>query len=202
MSTRDFLVELGTEELPPKALRSLRDAFAAGIEKGLADARLGYDRIEAYAAPRRLAVKVIQLVEQQPDAVQEKFGPAVAAAFDANGVPSKAAEGFARGCGVAVAELERAMDGKSERLVFRAKVQGQPATALLPGIVEQSLNELPIPKRMRWGASRHEFVRPAHWLVMLFGTDVVEAARLGLAGPRPPRPPLPRPGCAGAGLPG
>ncbi len=187
MSNRDFLVELGTEELPPKALKSLRDAFAAGIEKGLTDARLAYDRIEAYAAPRRLAVKVIQLVEQQPDAVQEKFGPAVAAAFDAEGKPSKAAEGFARGCGVEVAELERAMDGKNERLVFRAKVHGQPAVALLPGIVEQSLNELPIPKRMRWGATRHEFVRPAHWLVMLFGSDVVPTQLLGIQAGRETR---------------
>ena len=170
MSALDFLVELGTEELPPKALAKLAEAFCAGIEKGLKDAGLGFAKAQAYAAPRRLAVLVEQLATQQPDRSINLDGPPMQAAFDAHGEPTQAALGFARKCGVDLAEIDRS----GPKLKFSRTIEGQPATQLLPGIVEASLNDLPIPKRMRWGARKEEFVRPTQWLVMLFGDDVVD----------------------------
>ena len=165
MSYKDFLVELGTEELPPKALKTLSESFRDGIIKGLADAGLKHGDVQTFAAPRRLAVLVHMLAEQQPDRTVAVDGPPVKAAFDAEGNPTQAALGFARKNGVDIAELDRS----GEKLRYVKEVKGAPATALLPGIVSQSLNDLPIPKRMRWGASRVEFVRPTQWLVMLFG---------------------------------
>lgn len=170
MSTQDFLVELGTEELPPKALNQLSQSFCAGIVSGLESAGLPHAEVHAYAAPRRLAVLVKALATQQPDRVQNIDGPPVAAAFDADGNPTKAALGFARKNGVEVAEL----DNSGPKLRYVKEVKGHPARDLLPDIVAQSLNDLPIPKRMRWGASRVEFVRPTQWLVMLLGDQVVE----------------------------
>ncbi|WP_346838283.1 glycine--tRNA ligase subunit beta [Microbulbifer sp. SAOS-129_SWC] len=176
---QDFLVELGTEELPPKALRQLMDAFANGIEQGLKGADLAFGEIRAYAAPRRLAVAVSGLAEKQDDKQIEKLGPAVKAAFDKDGKPSKAAEGFARSNGVSVDQLQRKDTDKGERLAFVSEQKGAATETLLGGIVEKSLAQLPIPKRMRWGARREEFVRPVHWLLMLFGNNVVDAAVLG-----------------------
>lgn len=170
MSAQDFLVELGTEELPPKALKSLGEAFLAGIEKGLKAAGLNYTGARYYAAPRRLAVLINQLDEQQPDRSVNLDGPPVKAAFDADGNPTQAALGFARKCGVDISEIDRS----GPKLRFSQTIQGQPAGTLLPGIVEASLGELPIPKRMRWAARREEFVRPTQWLVMLFGNDVLD----------------------------
>lgn len=170
MSAKDFLVELGTEELPPKALKSLGEAFLAGIEKGLKAAGLGYAAARCYAAPRRLAVQIDQLAVQQPDRTVNLDGPPLQAAFDANGNPTQAALGFAKKCGVDLALIDKS----GPKLKFSQSIAGQPAVSLLPGIVETSLNELPIPKRMRWAARREEFVRPTQWLVMLFGDDVVE----------------------------
>ena len=170
MSAQDFLVELGTEELPPKALKSLGDAFLAGIEKGLKGAGLAYASARVFAAPRRLAVLIEQLATQQLDRSHSVDGPPLQAAFDANGNPTQAALGFAKKCGV---DLEQ-IDKSGPKLKFSQTIPGQPAVGLLPGIVEASLNELPIPKRMRWAARKEEFVRPTQWLVMLFGDQVVE----------------------------
>ncbi len=169
MQAQDFLVELGTEELPPKALRQLAEAFLAGVEKGLKEAGLGYRAARHYAAPRRLAVRVEQLATQQPDRTQQMDGPPLQAAFGADGQPTPAALGFARKCGVELSEL----DQSGPRLRFVQNIPGQAASALLPGIVDQALADLPIPKRMRWGAGKTEFVRPTQWLVMLLGEDVI-----------------------------
>ncbi|KUJ83086.1 glycine--tRNA ligase subunit beta [Microbulbifer flavimaris] len=177
---QDFLVELGTEELPPKALHTLMEAFAEGIASGLQAAELEYGSLKAYAAPRRLAVAVSGLAEKQQDKQIEKLGPAVKAAFDKDGKATKAAEGFARSNGVTVEELSRKDTDKGERLAFVSEQQGAETETLLPGIVEKSLAHLPIPKRMRWGARREEFVRPVHWLLMLFGNRVVDGEVLGL----------------------
>ncbi len=170
MSAQDFLVELGTEELPPKALGKLAEAFRSGIEKGLKEAGLGHARVQAYAAPRRLAVLVEQLATQQPDRSVNLDGPPIQAAFDAEGEPTQAALGFARKCGVELALIDRS----GPKLKFSRTIEGLPAAELLPGIVEASLNELPIPKRMRWAARKDEFVRPTQWLVMLFGEQVID----------------------------
>jgi len=170
MSALDFLVELGTEELPPKALKSLGEAFLAGIEKGLKDAGLGYAAARFFAAPRRLAVVVEQLATQQPDRSVNLDGPPIQAAFNAEGEPTQAALGFARKCGVDLSEIDRS----GPKLKFSRTIEGQPAAQLLPGIVETSLAELPIPKRMRWAARKEEFVRPTQWLVMLFGEQVLD----------------------------
>ncbi|MFC6633882.1 glycine--tRNA ligase subunit beta [Microbulbifer taiwanensis] len=177
---QDFLVELGTEELPPKALHKLMDAFAEGIAQGLKGAELEFGEMKSYAAPRRLAVAVSGLAERQQDKQIEKLGPAVAAAFDKEGKPSKAAEGFARSNGVSVGQLSRVETDKGERLAFVSEQKGAATETLLPAIVEKSLAQLPIPKRMRWGARREEFVRPVHWLLMLFGNTVVDGEVLGL----------------------
>ncbi len=170
MSAHDFLVELGTEELPPKSLKTLGEAFLAGIEKGLKAAGLDYGQVRCYAAPRRLAVLVEQLQTQQADRIQNLDGPPVQAAFDKDGNPTQAALGFAKKCGVDLADIDRS----GPKLKFSQSIPGQAAAGLLPGIVETSLNELPIPKRMRWGARKTEFVRPSQWLVMLFGDQVID----------------------------
>lgn len=180
MSTQPFLVEIGTEELPPKALYALQQAFADHLQAQLREARLDFSSCRAFGAPRRLAVLVEDLTLQQPSRDIEKLGPAVAAAFDDAGKPSKAAEGFARSHGVSVDQLQRVPTDKGERLAFRAVEPGGSARELLPTLVGAALDQLPIPKRMRWGAHRAEFIRPVHWLVMLLGDEVVPATLLGL----------------------
>lgn len=180
MSSKDFLVEIGTEELPPKALRSLSIAFAKGLEMAIDKAGLEHGEIEIFATPRRLAVLVSSLATAQPDKVSERYGPAVKAAFDENGAPTPAANGFAKSCGVNVADLENAEKDGIEKLFFSATVPGQSSDLLLPGFVNDSLAKLPIPKRMRWGSSREEFVRPVHWVVMLLGENIVPASVLGI----------------------
>ncbi len=170
MSAHDFLVELGTEELPPKSLKLLGEAFLAGIEKGLKAAGLDYRASYSYAAPRRLAVLVEQLEAQQADRSVNLDGPPVQAAFDKDGKPTQAALGFAKKCGVELAQI----DQSGPKLRFSQSIPGQAAVSLLAGIVEASLHALPIPKRMRWGARKTEFVRPTQWLVMLFGDEVID----------------------------
>src|SRR5512139_144639 len=177
---RDFLVEIGTEELPPKSLLALSAAFADGVAKGLDAAGLKYQAVERFATPRRLAVRVKRLAEQQPDRKLEKRGPPVKAAFDASGAPTQAAIAFARGCGVEVSALERIETPKGEWLVFRGTEPGARTADLLPAIVVASLDALPIAKRMRWGAGEAQFVRPVHWVVMLFGRDVIDREILGI----------------------
>ncbi|MDB6141722.1 MAG: glycine--tRNA ligase subunit beta [Pseudomonas sp.] len=174
MSAQDFLVELGTEELPPKALNVLGDAFLAGIEKGLQAAGLSFSAKRVYAAPRRLAVLITQLATQQADRSVNLDGPPRQAAFDAEGNPTQAALGFAKKCGVELSEI----DQSGPKLRFSQNIVGKPTISLLPTIVEDSLNDLPIPKRMRWGARKEEFVRPTQWLVMLFGDQVVDCTIL------------------------
>ncbi|WP_416466112.1 glycine--tRNA ligase subunit beta [Pseudomonas sp. LFS044] len=173
MSAQDFLVELGTEELPPKALATLGDAFLAGIEKGLQAAGLNYTGKQVYAAPRRLAVLIRQLDVQQPDRSINIDGPPLQAAFK-DGEPTQAALGFAKKCGVELSEI----DQSGAKLRFSQHIPGKETASLLPTIVEDSLNDLPIPKRMRWAASREEFVRPTQWLVMLLGDQVVDCTIL------------------------
>jgi len=173
MSAQDFLVELGTEELPPKALATLGDAFLAGIEKGLQAAGLNYTGTQVYAAPRRLAVLILQLDVQQPDRSINIDGPPLQAAFK-DGEPTQAALGFAKKCGVELSEI----DQSGAKLRFSQHIPGKETASLLPTIVEDSLNDLPIPKRMRWAASREEFVRPTQWLVMLLGDQVVDCTIL------------------------
>src|SRR5471030_2441978 len=174
MSALDFLVELGTEELPPKALNTLADAFLAGIDKGLQAAGLSYEAKTVYAAPRRLAVLITALDIQQPDRSINLDGPPRQAAFDAEGNPTQAALGFAKKCGVDLSEI----DQSGPKLRYSQSIAGKPTASLLPTIVEDSLNDLPIPKRMRWGARREEFVRPTQWLVMLFGDQVIDCTIL------------------------
>ncbi|MFT4817129.1 MAG: glycyl-tRNA synthetase beta chain [Pseudohongiellaceae bacterium] len=180
MSKQDFLVELGTEELPPKALRKLSKSFQAGVVEGLEKESLAHGEVKSFATPRRLAVLVSALDANQADRLTEKFGPAVKAAFDADGNPTRAAEGFAKSCGVTVADLGRAPKDGVEKLCYSSTLSGKSTNELLPAIVDAALAKLPIPKRMRWGASRDEFVRPVHWLVMLFGEEVVPTTVMGV----------------------
>ncbi|MFG6176301.1 glycine--tRNA ligase subunit beta [Halomonas sp. THAF12] len=186
MAADSFLVELGVEELPPGAIDKLSDALANGITRGLADADIAHDEVKAYGSPRRLAVRVPGLADKQPDREVERRGPALAAAFK-DGEPTKAAQGFARSCGVEVDQLIHLETDKGTWLGYREQQLGEATTALLPAIVEKAIAGLPVPKNMRWGASRIEFSRPAHWLVMLYGSDVVEASALGLTSGRTTR---------------
>ena len=184
MTTQNFLVEIGTEELPPKALKTLATSFADNVEAELNLAGLSFDKIEWFAAPRRLAVKVLNLATQQPSKEIEKRGPAVSAAFDAEGKPTKAAEGWARGCGITVDQAERIATDKGEWLVHRAKIEGQPTKNLLNGIVANALAKLPIPKPMRWADKTVQFIRPVHTVTMLLGDELIEGEILGVASAR------------------
>ncbi len=184
MTTQNFLVEIGTEELPPKALKTLATSFADNVEAELNQAGLTFDKIEWFAAPRRLAVKVLNLATQQPSKEIEKRGPAVSAAFDAEGKPTKAAEGWARGCGITVEQAERIATDKGEWLVHRAKIEGQPTKNLLNDIVANALAKLPIPKPMRWADKTVQFIRPVHTVTMLLGDELIEGKILGVASAR------------------
>lgn len=176
---QDLLIEIGTEELPPKALLQLSEAFQQAMASLLEKAGFEHGGITPFATPRRLALLVRNLPAQQPDISLEKLGPAVQAAFGPDGKPTKAAEGFARGCGVDVSALERKKDGNVEKLVFRSQRKGAATATLIPDMVREALAALPIPKRMRWGSSRDEFVRPVQWCVLLFGDAVIPATILG-----------------------
>ncbi|MDO8271728.1 MAG: glycine--tRNA ligase subunit beta [Gammaproteobacteria bacterium] len=180
MATKDFLVEIGTGELPPKALRTLSESFLSGIRSALESADLHFDAITPFATPRRLAVIVKGLQEHQADKAMERFGPAVSAAYDKDGKPTPAASGFARSCGAALESLESVEKDGVVKLVFRSVTKGGETRNLLADIVSRSLSALPIPKKMRWGSSRVEFVRPVHWVVMIFGADVIPASILGI----------------------
>lgn len=181
---RDLLFELGTEELPPRALTRLSEALVDGFRTGLEQAGISHGGIEGFATPRRLALRVRDCAVEQPDSEAQRLGPAVAAAFDAAGAPVAAARGFARSCGVAVEDLVRVATDKGERLAHRWREPGRRSVELLPQIAAQAVHGLPIPKRMRWGASTVQFVRPAHWLVFLLGDEVVPCELLGLQADR------------------
>lgn len=183
MERKDVLVEIGTEELPPKALRTLAESFRDGVMSNLfaAEPELKNGiRDFWYCSPRRLALVLQDVPVATPDAVQERLGPAVPAAFDKDGKPTKAAEGFAASVGTTVDRLQRKAADKGERLAFNITVAGRKTAELLPGVVEAALKQLPIPKRMRWGAGDAEFVRPVQWIVMLIGSQVIDCEILGV----------------------
>ena len=171
---RDLLIELGTEELPPKALPTLSAALTEELVRQLDEAGLGHGAVESFAAPRRLAVLVRDLDAKQPDRQVERLGPAVQAAFDGDGNPTKAAQGFAASVGLTVDQLDRQQTDKGERLFARLEETGRATAELVPEFVAQAVSKLPIPKRMRWGRRKVQFVRPAHWLVALFGKEVID----------------------------
>ncbi|MCW8108860.1 glycine--tRNA ligase subunit beta [Alteromonas ponticola] len=181
MRKENLLIELGTEELPPKALKTLATSFAENIHAGLTNAELSFEAIEWFAAPRRLAVLVKKLDATQQDKTVEKRGPAVSAAFDEKGEPTKAALGWARGNGIEISDAERLVTEKGEWLLYKAHQAGQSINALLEGILTQALSKLPIPKPMRWGHHTTQFIRPVHTLCVLFGSEVIEAKALGLS---------------------
>lgn len=178
--SKDLFFELGCEELPPTTLTTLRDHLLSGICNGLDEANLGFGTTHVYATPRRLAVWIEGVQASQADEVVEKRGPAVAAAYDKEGNPSKAAQGFARGCGAEFSDLGTLKTDKGEWLSYKKLEQGQLAESLIPAIIEKSLNRLPIAKRMRWGDSNNTFVRPVHWVTLLFGSDVINCQFFGL----------------------
>lgn len=180
MTEKTFLVEIGTEELPPKALRSLAESFAANLTAELDAANLPHGAVQWFAAPRRLAVKIANLSASQADREVEKRGPAIAQAFDAEGKATKAAEGWARGCGITADQAERLVSDKGEWLLYRAHVKGETAQQLLPAMVATSLSKLPIPKLMRWGDSDVQFVRPVHTVTLLLGDELIPGKILGI----------------------
>lgn len=175
MSLHTVLFELGCEELPPKSLKTLRDALLSEVTTRLASAGLPYAKINAYAAPRRLAILIEDIAGHQPDRVEERRGPAVAGAFKPDGTPTPAAIGFAKGAGVEVADLIRIPTDKGDWLVHRKTVTGQSLDELLPSLLQESLNALPIAKRMRSAASRTEFVRPVQWVVLMKDAQIIPA---------------------------
>ncbi len=184
MTQQTFLTEIGTEELPPKALRSLAESFAANLTAELAAANLTHGDVTWYAAPRRLAVKIAGLAESAADREVEKRGPAIAQAFDAEGKPTKAAEGWARGCGITIDQADRMVTDKGEWLLYRAVEKGNKAKELLADMVSRALAKLPIPKLMRWGDKETHFVRPVHTVTMLMGADVIPGEVLGITSDR------------------
>ncbi|TCI02738.1 glycine--tRNA ligase subunit beta [Corallincola luteus] len=180
MSTQTLLVEIGTEELPPKSLSKLASAFADSVQAGLDKAELSYTAVNWLASPRRLAVKVEALAPAQADKVVEKRGPSLKAAFDADGNATKAAEGWARGNGITVAQAERLETDKGAWLLHKAEVKGKEVDALIPDIVVDALGKLPIPKPMRWGSSDASFIRPVHTITLLYGDQLIDATILGI----------------------
>lgn len=181
---KNFLVEIGTEELPPKALKTLGQAFASNLEIALNDAGLAFEQTNWYASPRRLAVKVEQLICQQADKNIEKRGPAIAQAFDAEGQPTKAALGWARGCGIEIEQADRLKTDKGEWLLFKSVEAGKETKAIILDLVAQALSRLPIPKAMRWGDKTVQFIRPVHTVTLLFGDELIEGDILGVASAR------------------
>lgn len=180
MTTETLLIELGTEELPPKSLKILATAFFDNIKNQLDSGDLSYSDIKWFATPRRLAVQVFDLVAKQQDKVVEKRGPAVNVAFDEQGKASKAAEGWARSNGITVEQAERLITPKGEWLLYKATVAGKAISELVPDMVTNALNKLPIAKPMRWGAERIQFIRPVHTLTMMYGDKIIEGTALGV----------------------
>ncbi|MGB1882521.1 MAG: glycine--tRNA ligase subunit beta [Gammaproteobacteria bacterium] len=177
----NLLIEIGTEELPPKALLTLSQTFGSEIEKGLAAAKLQFESIATFATPRRLAVCVDGLETKQEDRREVRKGPAINNAFDDAGEPTKAALGFARSCGTDVQSLSRISGSKGEQwLAYEMDIPGRGVSELIAPIIEQAVHKLPIPKRMRWGSGEVEFVRPVHWAVVLFGSEPITCQVLGL----------------------
>lgn len=184
MQVNDLLIEVGTEELPPADLPTLSAAFASGLAELLNSEQLAFTKIRQFATPRRLAVIVSDLAAQQADREIIKLGPNIKAAYDADGQPSKAASGFARGCGVDFDALSTQHTDKGERLAFISIEPGQSIAQLLPTLLSRALEQLPVARRMRWGAERDEFIRPLRWLVLLYGEQVIDATLFGVTSGR------------------
>ncbi|HQT42517.1 MAG TPA: glycine--tRNA ligase subunit beta [Halothiobacillus sp.] len=176
----DFLFELGTEELPPKALSRLSDALTNELLAGLREAGLTFGEHTTYAAPRRMAVLIRDLAHSTLAQAIERKGPAFAAAFDAEGKPSRALEGFAKSCGVTVGALEKVETDKGTWLMHRAMQAGKTASEIIPTAIARALDKLPTPKRMRWGSHEMEFIRPVHWAVVLHGNTIIDTEILGV----------------------
>ena len=184
---RDLLIEIGTEEMPPKALQGLSEAFSSGICSGLEQAQLSYKIAIPFATPRRLAILIKDVATMQADRKIERRGPAIAAAFNKDGEPTKAALGFARSCGVNIADLDRLETKKGAWLLYKSTQSGKATSTLIPKFIESTLAALPIPKRMRWSDLPHEFVRPVHWAVILWGDEIIEANIMGVQSGRETR---------------
>ncbi|MYH89491.1 MAG: glycine--tRNA ligase subunit beta, partial [Gammaproteobacteria bacterium] len=180
---RNLLLEIGTEELPPKSLKSLGECFAGAVHEALNEAGVGPeggDSCRWYATPRRLAVWVGKVKPRQPDRIEERRGPSIRAAFDGHGMPTPAALGFARSCGVGVDKLGRQVTDQGEWLLFRRKVAGERIRDIVEQALEQAIRRLPIARRMRWGNGTEEFVRPVHWLLAMYGSEALKVSALGL----------------------
>ena len=175
----DFLLEIGVEELPPKALRGLDTAFRSEFRRGLEEAGLEFDQVDSFASPRRLAVLARKLATRQPPRVVEKRGPPLAAARGSGGAWTRAARGFAESCGCRPQDLDTLRTDKGEWLLYRGRRAGKPAASLLPEIAARALKRLPVGRAMRWGSGDEEFIRPVHWIVMLHGRRVVAGQLLG-----------------------
>jgi len=183
-SHENLLIELGTEELPPKSLRQLAESFASNVEAELKSADLAFEKVSWLASPRRLALVITSLSASQADKVVEKRGPAVSVAFDAEGNATKAAQGWARSNGITVEQAERLVTPKGEWLLFKAEVKGKKVADLIPAIAAEALAKLPIPKPMRWGATSTQFIRPVHTVCMLFGKQLIQGELLGVESDR------------------
>ncbi|CAB0150837.1 Glycine--tRNA ligase beta subunit [Pseudidiomarina piscicola] len=181
MQEATLLVEIGTEELPPKSLKTLSEAFAKGLSKQLTDASLAFTDVQSFATPRRLAVKITKVAAQQADKIVEKRGPSVDVAFDADGNPTKAAAGWARSNGISVEEADRLKTDKGEWLLYKAEVKGQAMADLLPDFVQRALEQLPVAKPMRWGNGDAYFIRPVHTVTLMYGDELVPGDVLGIA---------------------
>lgn len=184
MSQENLLIELGTEELPPKSLRTLAESFASNVEAELNKAELSFDSVRWLASPRRLALVIANLSDSQADKIVEKRGPAVNVAFDDQGQATKAAQGWARSNGITVEQAERLITDKGEWLLFKSEVKGVSVTQLIPEIAARALTKLPISKPMRWGSSSTQFIRPVHTVTMLFGAELIQGELLGVASDR------------------
>ena len=184
MPIRDLLIEIGTEELPPKALRPLADALEKLITAALENESLVFDSITQFATPRRLAVLITGLPESQEDKEIFRLGPALSAAYDDKGNPTPAASGFAKSCGVDIKDLSTSKNNGVDKLAFTLTKKGQKTIGLIPNIIKNALSQLPAPKKMRWGSSREEFVRPIHWMIVLFGEEVITTNIYGVKSDR------------------
>jgi len=183
-SSATLLIEIGTEELPPLALRRLSETLGKEIRTNLDTVHLDYGEVSCFATPRRLAVLIADVQTEQAEREQIRRGPALKAAFDSEGNPTKAALGFARSCGISVEELEQDTGAEGGRLLFRKTEPGQPTTSLLSAIVSEALPRLPVPKRMRWADLAVEFARPVHWVVLLFGEETITTELMGVTSDR------------------
>ena len=183
-SHENLLIELGTEELPPKSLRQLAESFASNVEAELTKADFAFEKISWLASPRRLAIVITNLAASQADKIVEKRGPAVTVAFDAEGNATKAAQGWARSNGITVEQAERLVTDKGEWLLFKAEVKGKTVAEVIPTIAADALAKLPIPKPMRWGATATQFIRPVHTVCMLFGNKLIQGELLGVESDR------------------